>query len=127
MLACGRSWAAAPPAALLLKSVLRAPAPSKSATRRFLSSTAGHAGSGSLYLAGCSSVGALGLGGDVLKVHTPTLVKTAGKVKDMSCGRKFTLFVTQVPHANRESVGWILGIWGLVSFFWLCVDSRSQV
>lgn len=110
MLQCARSWAAAPPAALLVKGALRAPAAATATGRRwvaprvplgtiprcFLSSTAGNAGSGSLYVAGFSPVGALGLGGDVKKVHTPTLIETAEKVKDVACGRKFTLFVTQV-------------------------------
>jgi hypothetical protein len=63
----------------------------------FLSSTAGTAGAGSLYMTGFSNVGALGLGPDSKRVNKPTLVETSEKVKDVACGRKFTLFATQVP------------------------------
>jgi alpha-tubulin suppressor-like RCC1 family protein len=47
-------------------------------------------------MTGFSHVGALGLGPDSKRVNKPTLVETFEKVKDVACGRKFTLFATQV-------------------------------
>lgn len=111
--ACG---ARAPTASLKLNVPLQlAPVTGRTAERRwqaprgscFLSSTAGAAGAGSLYITGFSNNGALGLGAGVTRVHTPTLLETDEKVSDVACGRKFTLFVTKVAILSSPKKSWV--------------------
>jgi alpha-tubulin suppressor-like RCC1 family protein len=48
-----------------------------------------------LYVCGKGDKGQLGLGSSVSQVLVPTRVKTEGAVVDVSCGKNFTVFVTE--------------------------------
>ncbi|EKX53607.1 hypothetical protein GUITHDRAFT_160884 [Guillardia theta CCMP2712] len=50
---------------------------------------------GKLFVSGWSNSGALGLGKDVVKAKQPTEIPIPEPVIDVSCGKKFTVFVTE--------------------------------
>lgn len=65
-----------------------------------------------LYVCGKGDKGQLGLGSSVSQVLVPTRVKTADAVVDVSCGKNFTVFVTEkgtVYTMGENENGTVLG------------------